>query len=288
MSSGLFGEPYDFVEGKDARFYDCGIQSRIKSFPFLYTLVSLFVIFGGGLLILQLAGETTTWAIFTTFALFIMLGVWVISHEIRFTLAYIRKDVVGETALYQFFDVVLALFLVFAAIWFNIYTLDNTQFLRVPGGSAYRKFIGFWHASSLFSATIGFSVTVPVGAAAELWGIFMAFHVIWLFVAVFSGAATERLYMKNRDQIDPYLLSKSSIHDNSKTQRGEVVGGVRVAERKGKRKGKKTKKYREHNQQGKRKPVNNPVRLVQIPNGKWRQSDSGPVPSLLVNSKKKN
>lgn len=288
MSGELFGEPFDCLEGRDTRKCDCGVWSRVKSFPFLYTAVSLVVIFGMGLLILQLGGETTTWAISTTLVLFILLAVWVIDHEIRFGLAYIRKDVVGEIALYQFLDAVLAAFLVFAAIWYNIYTVDDTQFLRVPDGSPYRKFIAFWHASSLISATVGFSVTVPVGVVAELWGIFISFNVVYLFYIVLSGAGTQRVYMKERDQIDPYLPLKSDIHNNSNTQRGEVVGGVRVTERKGKRKGKKTRNQRVNTKQGSRKPVNNPMQLVQIPRGSWKQGSGILPPSLIVNSKKKN
>lgn len=284
-----FGRPFDLIE-EEARggYYEYSARPRIGYFPFLYTIVSLVVIFGIGLLILQLAGETTTWAIAVVLVVFIILGIWVYSHEIKFTLAYVRREVVGISALYQFFDVVFAAFLVAAAIWFIIYILDNSQFLRVPDGSPYRKFVTFWYASVSISATTGFSITVPVGIFAELWGIVMAINVVWLFFAVFSNGVTKRLYMKHENRENAFLAPELVIDDQLNMNRGESVGGVRVTERKGKRRGKKYEKQSRKQAQGRRKPVNNPMRLVQLPDGKWSPQDSEPsAPSIFVNSKKK-
>jgi len=294
MNNGHYDVPYDILEqGQTGWQYDCfpgrQKQSYFTTVPFLYTIVTVVVIFAGGLLMLQLAGQDSTWAIYTSFGFFIATAIWVFNHEIKFTLAYVRKEVVGSQALYQFCDVALSVFLISAAIWFSIYNIDNAQFLRVPEGSPYRQFIAFWYASVLISATVGFSITVPVGLFAELWGIIISLNVIWLFIVVVSNAASERLYMRPHTPED-FLEQGLIIEDQLNTTRGKSMGGVRVTERRAKSKPRRKKggtaRLQQVQQPETRRPQKHPLRIVQLSTGKYVPGNNA-APSILQASKKK-
>lgn len=174
----------DFDDKLHRRARDVILISKHQYFPLVYSLITAVGIFGVGLLILQLAGETTTWAKIVSSIVFSLLAIWIISVEIILGIDYIHSREGEITSLMAYADIFISLTLVISAVWYGIYVIDNTQFVLVPAGGSYRKFISFWHASSLLMITAGFALVTPVGVVAEIWGIFSAYNIGWWGVAV--------------------------------------------------------------------------------------------------------
>lgn len=290
MSGGAeaFQQPYAGGGFAEEEWYESSAKIRVRDFPWIYSIVSVIAIFGVALLILQMAGETTGWAIGVSSTVFILLALWVFAHEFRYTFAYLRGDDVGVSGVIHMMDLVCAVILASAAISYTIYIIDNAQFLSVPAGSPYRKFVNFWSSNALLFATIGFGVSVPVGLFADLWAIVVPLNIIWLLMFVLSNAATDRLRMPHRMQLYENFDGDTPIAAQQRIGGGEIRGGVKIPERrKKKRKGKGNSddRGRTPQQEGPGRPQRYPMRLVQVKGGKWMQEQDG-APSLLRKNKK--
>lgn len=290
MEDGNGGKLYPEGEFIEEEWYESSADIGARDFPWIYSIGSFLVIFGVAVLILQLAGETTVWAQIVSAVVFILLALWVYTHEFYYTMAYLRGDDVGAPSIVHMMDLVCAVILVSAGISYTIYVFDNDQYFHVPDGPPYRKFVHFWASSALIHASIGFGVSVPIGVIADVWAIVVPLNIIWLLTFILSNAGTVRLQMQYRLQTHKNYEVNASLSGQQSIGVGETRGGVKPADRrKGKQRGRANMENGEksvHHQQRTR-PKQYPMRLVQMEGGKWVNERNG-APSLFRKKDKKN
>jgi len=200
----------------ERRLRDIVVITDDVYFPFVYTLITTIVIFGGSLMVLHLMGESSSWARIISTVLFILATIWIYWVEIIFGVDYIAGREKGVDSLFEFADIFICVTLVTSGIWYTIYIYDETQFIDVPVGGPYRQFVTFWYCSVLSFGTVGFTKMIPVGVVAELWGILTIFNVIWWILVVLGRAATNKTHL---------LLKQYKQDDKLSTMAGERVSG---------------------------------------------------------------